>query len=67
MGLLAFLFGKQTDIFNEKGKVEHSLDKQKKEAWHNRFKNNPDYDWRTHRGKQSTKSEDQKSDNQKAD
>ena len=49
--LIRFLFGKQTNIFNEKGQVEHILDQQKWEAWNKRLRENPNYDFRNHTGK----------------
>lgn len=51
MGLLSFLFGKQTNIFNSSGQVEHDLGSDKWKSWNNRLKANPDYNWREHKGK----------------
>ena len=50
--LLGFLFGKQTNIFNKKGRVQHNLGDKKWQAWDNRLKENPNYDWRKHTGKE---------------
>ncbi len=49
--ILGFLFGKQTNIFNKKGRVEHKFDSQKWDAWNNRLAENPKYDWRHHTGR----------------
>lgn len=48
--VLDFLFGHSPDIFNEKGDVVHKLPRQKWEAWHNRTKIDPQYNWRNHTG-----------------
>ena len=53
MGILKFLFGKQTNIFDEKGNVHHDLGPEKWNRWNNRLKSNPDYDWRAHKGTQT--------------
>ena len=50
-GLLNFLFGKQTNIFNKKGHVEHELGKKKWDLWNKRLKEDPNYDFRKHKGK----------------
>lgn len=49
-----FLFGKDPDIFDESGKVCHKLPKKKWEAWHNRTKLDPEYNWRNHTGVSGT-------------
>ena len=49
--ILGILFGKQTNIFNKKGRVQHDLGDKKWEDWNNRLKNNSDYNWRQHTGK----------------
>lgn len=49
--LLGFLFGKQAEIFNKKGRVEHDLGQKKWTEWNNRLEKNPDYDWRNHSGR----------------
>lgn len=51
MGLLGFLFGKDPDIFDEKGQVRHKLPEQKWKAWKDRFAANPEFDWRKHMGR----------------
>ena len=53
--LLGFLFGKDPDIFDEKGRVQHKLPKEKWDAWHNRHKDNPEYNWRQHTGTRAGK------------
>lgn len=45
-----FLFGKDPDIFDEKGNVLHQHPKKKWESWSNRFKADPQYNWRNHVG-----------------
>jgi hypothetical protein len=52
--VLDFLFGKDPDIFDENGNVLHKHPKKKWEAWQNRFKTNPDYNWRNHTGTTSS-------------
>lgn len=54
--ILGILFGKDTNIFNKKGRVQHDLGEQKWEEWDNRLKNNSDYNWRQHTGKAPEKS-----------
>jgi len=61
-----FLFGKDPEIFNEKGEVQHRLPERKWQAWDARLRQNPDYDWRQHVGKKlgkATPSKDQTSKN----
>ncbi len=48
--VLNFLFGKDPDIFDEQGRVLHKLPKKKWDAWHNRTKLDPQYNWRNHNG-----------------
>ncbi len=45
-----FLFGKDPDIFDEKGRVQHKLPKKKWDAWHQRTKVDPSHNWRGHTG-----------------
>ena len=45
-----FLFGKDPDIFDDKGQVLHKLPKRKWDDWHNRIVKGEDYNWRTHSG-----------------
>ena len=45
-----FLFGKDPDIFDDKGKVLHKLPKKKWDDWHNRIVKGEDYNWRAHQG-----------------
>lgn len=62
MGLLKtlgdFLFGKDPDIFDEKGRVMHKFPKKKWEAWNNRIKLDPNYNWRHHTGMSGTHPKD---------
>jgi hypothetical protein len=51
--VLDFLFGRDTDIFDESGRVQHKLPKSRWEAWENRFKSNSHYNWRLHTGTQA--------------
>lgn len=48
--VLNFLFGSEPDIFDESGHVLHKLPKKKWEAWYNRTKQDPQYNWRNHTG-----------------
>lgn len=48
-----FLFGKDPDIFDDKGRVQHKLPKKKWDDWHNRIVQGEDYNWRTHTGSQA--------------
>ena len=54
MGILKsvgdFLFGKNPDIFDDKGNVLHKLPKKKWDLWQDRMKTDPDYNWRNHSG-----------------
>ncbi len=54
MGMLRsigdFLFGKTPDIFDNSGNVSHKLTKRTWDAWSNRIKMDPDYNWRNHTG-----------------
>lgn len=50
-----FLFGKDPEIFDEGGKVRHNLGDKAWENWKNRFKNNPENNWRHHVGTQPKK------------
>lgn len=45
-----FILGKDPDIFDEQGQVMHKLPKKKWDAWHNRTKLDPQYNWRNHTG-----------------
>lgn len=48
--LLDFLFGKSPDIFDEQGNVLHRHPKKKWDNWANKFKTDPNYNWRNHTG-----------------
>jgi len=51
--LLQFLFGKEADIFDEKGNVRHHLPEDKWKKWQQRYTQGDDYNWRNHSGKKS--------------
>lgn len=48
--ILNFLFGKEPKIFDPDGSVRHDLPKNKWEAWQQRYKSDPEYNWRNHTG-----------------
>lgn len=48
-----FLFGKDPDIFDDKGNVLHKLPKKKWDDWNNRIIKGSDYNWREHKGTQA--------------
>jgi hypothetical protein len=48
-----FLFGKDPDIFDDKGRVLHKLPKKKWDDWNNRIIKGSDYNWREHTGYQA--------------
>jgi hypothetical protein len=45
-----FLFGKDPDIFDDNGRISHKLPKKKWDAWQNKTKVDPQYNWRNHTG-----------------
>lgn len=45
-----FLFGKDPDIFDDKGNVLHKLPKRKWDDWNNRIIKGSEYNWREHTG-----------------
>ena len=49
--ILGFLFGKDAQIFNKKGSVEHNLGSKKWNQWTDRFSKNPDYNYSQHKGR----------------
>lgn len=51
--VLEFLFGKEPDIFDENGRVQHNLPKEKWENWHKRYMGGEEFNWRTHTGTRS--------------
>lgn len=53
--VLDFLFGKSPDIFDDKGNVSHKLPKKRWDAWQNRMKTDPQFNWRNHTGTQAGK------------
>lgn len=48
-----FLFGKDPDIFDDKGRVLHKLPKKKWDDWNNRIVTGSEYNWREHTGHQA--------------
>ena len=48
-----FLFGKDADIFDDKGNVLHKLPKKKWDEWNNRIIKGSEYNWREHSGSQA--------------
>lgn len=48
-----FLFGKDPDIFDDKGNVLHKLPKKTWDDWNNRIIKGADYNWREHKGSQA--------------
>lgn len=50
--ILDFLFGKDPDIFDETGKVQHKHPDRLWDAWKNKYKTNPEINWRNHSGTQ---------------
>ena len=48
-----FLFGKDPDIFDDKGNVLHKLPKKKWDNWNNRIIKGSEYNWREHKGAQA--------------
>ena len=57
MGLLKalgdFLFGKDPEIFDENGRVQHKFTEEKWRKWDDRLKASPEYDWRNHVAKEN--------------
>jgi hypothetical protein len=45
-----FLFGKDPDIFDEKGNVRHKFPQQKWDAWNKRYQEGKEFNWRHHSG-----------------
>ena len=50
--VIDFLFGKEPDIFDDKGRVQHKLPKKKWDDWHHRIIKGQEYNWREHAGSQ---------------
>jgi hypothetical protein len=48
-----FLFGKDADIFDDRGQISHKLPKKKWDDWNNRIIKGSEYNWREHRGSQA--------------
>ncbi len=48
-----FLFGKDPDIFDDKGQVLHKLPKRKWDDWNNRIIKGSEYNLREHTGHQA--------------
>lgn len=57
--VLDFLFGKEPEIFDDKGRVQHNFPQEKWDAWHQRTKMDPQYNWRNHSGVSAGKSRPQ--------
>jgi hypothetical protein len=55
--VLDFLFGKDNNVFNKKGKVEHDLGQPKWTQWTHRFSENPKYDFTKHHGRDMKKAD----------
>jgi hypothetical protein len=53
--VLDFLFGKDNNVFNSKGRVNHDLGKTKWNKWTDRFGKNPDYDFTNSHGLEQKK------------
>jgi len=53
--VLDFLFGKDNNVFNKKGRVEHDLGPAKWNKWGDRFSKNPDYDFTKSHGREQKK------------
>lgn len=53
--LLEFIGGKNPNIFNKKGKVQHNLGDKRWQAWEEKNKSNPEYNWKQHKGRASSK------------
>jgi hypothetical protein len=56
MGILKtigdFIFGKDPQIFDERGRVRHQFPEEKWTKWNDRYKA-PSFDWRQHSAKQA--------------
>ena len=50
--VLGFFFGKDPDIFDDKGRVRHKLPSQTWQRWHDRYASDPKNNWRHHAGTQ---------------
>jgi hypothetical protein len=48
--ILEFIGGKTPDIFDESGQVRHKLPSEKWQAWDDRYKKSPEFNWRNHTG-----------------
>ena len=56
MWLVEFLFGKKPKIvFTKDGRAKHEHGPEKWEAWKDRFRKNPEYNWRNHVGTKAGK------------
>lgn len=49
--IMNFLFGSKYPIFNKKGKIRHHREAFVKE-WKMRYKQDPNYNWKNHKGMQ---------------
>lgn len=48
--VLDFLFGKDNNVFDETGRVRHSLPQKKWKNWEQRYQSQPEYNWKSHSG-----------------
>ncbi|MEI7973564.1 MAG: hypothetical protein WCH11_04270 [Bdellovibrio sp.] len=65
MSIIEFLFGKNPDIFDDKGQVLHKHPKRKWDAWIHRMKTDPNYNWRNHTGTQAGRTQREAAKNSK--
>lgn len=59
--ILNFLFGKDPEIFDNKGRISHKLPKKKWDDWMNRYIQGDEYNWREHTGHQAGANKSNKS------
>ncbi len=45
-----FILGKDAEIFDEKGRVQHKLPKRKWDDWQSRYIKSQEHNWREHTG-----------------
>ena len=55
--ILNFLFGRDADIFDDKGRVIHKFPKKKWDDWNDRLLKGSDYNWREHTGSYAGKTD----------
>ena len=54
--ILAFLFGTNANIFDDKGEVSHQFPREKWDEWHKRYFDKERADWRNHKGNEAKNS-----------